>query len=106
MLRDEKYRAFIRQHPCCGCYCPADDAHHYGKRYAGGGMGVKPHDTFEVPLCRGCHDHYHRDGALPGMARDDTERHFLINSLQLLTEYLMIGARGKNASIPRRGARA
>lgn len=68
-------------------------------------MGIKPHDTYEVPLCSGCHGFVHSKGHLPGLTEEQTERHFLVTSMQILTEYLQLGARTQNCGIPTRKAR-
>lgn len=50
----EKHLRFIRNLPCLVCGAYGSEACHI--RYGtGGGMGLKPHDKFTVPLC---HDHH------------------------------------------------
>lgn len=105
MIRDGKYREFVRSHSCCSCFGVADVAHHFGKRYAGGGIGVKPHDTFEVPLCAHCHAQVHQSARLGVMSPDDTERLMLRTALVILTEYLQIGSQRMDAKIPNRRSR-
>lgn len=62
--RDEDYKAFIRQLPCCACHRPApSEAAHTGNQ---GGMSMKASDYSCVPLCAECHTRgplaYHRIG--------------------------------------------
>ena len=62
-LRNRKYLDSFRDAPCCGCgardgtVVPAHIRHGHG-----GGMGLKPDDSYALPLCRGCHDLQHRLG--------------------------------------------
>lgn len=90
MYRDEAYRAFVRQHPCEVCGRAADVAHHFGKRIGGGGMGLKPHDTFEVPLCTSCH-HAEHNAVRDTDEQERVERRFLVRALLLVTEWLENG---------------
>jgi hypothetical protein len=92
MYRSKDYLHFvIAGRACCapGCRNPAEHAHHYARRHGGGGVALKPHDTFTVPLCSTCHNGAeHQHGALPHMTPDETEAFFFRNSLQLVTQWL------------------
>jgi len=60
-IRDEAYKRFVRDLPCCICYDPnvtwwwnsprAGECHHYGRK----GMGQKCSDDHTVPIC---HNHH------------------------------------------------
>lgn len=59
-----KHHEFIRRLPClaCGKAAPSECAH---VRSSGdGGIGIKPHSRFTVPLCgpMGCHARQHQIG--------------------------------------------
>ena|SRR3990167_8233061 len=59
-----KHRAWIRSRPCTvenGDCRGAVQAHHV-RDETDGGMGLKPHDKWCVPLCMWHHDHGHRIG--------------------------------------------
>jgi hypothetical protein len=88
MLRSYPYLAFVRLERCCapGCSNMADHAHHFGRRHGGGGIGVKPHDSFVVPLCERCHAEAH-SGWVLGMSADEIELHFFRVALQLVTRF-------------------
>jgi hypothetical protein len=58
--RDENYKAWIRLLPCVACKRPPlSDPAHTGRD---GGGSQKASDYSCVPLCRRCHDAYHRIG--------------------------------------------
>lgn len=66
-----KHHEFIRRLPClaCGKTAPSECAH---VRSSGdGGMGLKPHSRFTVPLCgpMGCHALQHQIGETEFFAR-------------------------------------
>lgn len=94
MLRSRAYLHFVIEHPCLGCGAKAEHAHHFGKSRGGGGIGLKPHDTFTVPLCADCHATVHRNGTLPrpfGSVRlcgDELAGYFAVTALRLVTEWL------------------
>jgi hypothetical protein len=62
MFRSDDYLEFIRGRVCAApsCTAAADHAHHFAKRFGGGGIGCKPHDTFVVPLYRRAPDGTYR----------------------------------------------
>jgi len=54
---NKKYRAFVRSHPCMNPKCgaaPPNHAHHVDA-VDGTGIGTKPNDLYQVPLCWKCH---------------------------------------------------
>jgi hypothetical protein len=89
MLRSDPYLAFVRLERCCapGCSAQADHAHHFGRRHGGGGIGVKPHDSFVVPLCARCHRMVHQDGMVGLNDALETEAFFYRIALQLVTRF-------------------
>jgi hypothetical protein len=90
MWRSAKYLALVRLQPCCAPVCrdKAEHAHHFGKRFGGGGIGCKPHDSFTVPLCATCHHEIHQRGTLGSWSTEETETFFAREALRLLTLYL------------------
>lgn len=54
---------WVRNQPCCVPECGRwpSEAHHV-RTAANSGVGLKPDDSFTVPLCRYHHDAYHRLG--------------------------------------------
>lgn len=57
-LRDKKYLAYVRSHPCLICG-GASDAHHLTHAQPRG-VSLKTGDQFAVPLCRRHHDDLHQ----------------------------------------------
>ena len=61
--RDDEYKRYIRQQPCCACGSMPAEAAHTGRD---GGMSMKASDYSCVPLCHCCHTaggkSYHRIG--------------------------------------------
>lgn len=55
IYRSEKYKAFIRRHPCPVCMSKEVEAHHVRRHYWGAGTGIKPTDLATVPRCRSHH---------------------------------------------------
>jgi hypothetical protein len=95
MWRSSKYLALVRSQSCCapGCRDKAEHAHHFGKRFGGGGIGCKSHDSFTVPLCAACHHKVHQCGTFASWSAEETEAFFAREALRLLTSYL--GANGQ-----------
>ena len=56
------YREWVSRQPCAICGAAPCDPHHY-RIGTGGGMGVKPHDKFCLPLCHHHHVQAHQVGA-------------------------------------------
>ena len=53
-FRSEKYKAFVREHPCVTCGNLNSEAHHEPLVKGRGGSSKCP-DSQTIPLCRGCH---------------------------------------------------
>ena len=52
--KSEKYLHFVRNQPCVICYELSSEAHHV--RFSNNsGTGIKPSDTWAIPLC---HNHH------------------------------------------------
>lgn len=86
--RNESYLAFVREHDCCACGAEGpSDPHHWALKGKGGGMGTKADDFRTVPLCRGCHDHYHAHGTLPECTTIMTRTLFLAKQVDLLVKW-------------------
>lgn len=58
--RDAKYRAFIREQPCCVRICnfQTSECHHATT----GGKSIKGSDYESIPLCTEHHGEYHHGG--------------------------------------------
>jgi hypothetical protein len=56
-VRDRFYLAFLKRFPCVACgSCRLVDAAHFGPH----GVATKASDLDALPLCRKCHEEYHR----------------------------------------------
>lgn len=55
-----EYTRWVKSQECACCNRQADDPHHI-IGHGQGGMGIKAHDLFVIPLCRAHHDELHRD---------------------------------------------
>ena len=85
--RRRAYLTYVRAHDCCVCQKPGPSvAHHHGH---GGGMAQKTDDFRCVPLCRTCHEAYHR-----GHAGDGFDNDVLMSQIDLLIEWLVVGRGG------------
>lgn len=60
-IRDAKHLKFVGGLPCLVCDSEPTDAHHIRKG-SDGGVGLKPSDSFTVPLCRAHHQDIHSKG--------------------------------------------
>lgn len=98
--RSPDYLNFVRGHACAACNrSPLCEAHHFMEGGAGGAR--KADDMFTVPLCRGCHAHWHQSGYLPrfdwrsidGTAETPLEAHFALARSQSVA--LMYGAQAR-----------
>jgi hypothetical protein len=91
MYRSDAYLAFARNRNCMcpGCRRRADHAHHFGKSQGGGGTGIKPHDTYAVPLCVEHHLFIHDKGYLPGLTEYDTNLRMVCYALRTVTEWMI-----------------
>jgi hypothetical protein len=84
-MRNEHYLAFVRARPCCLCACPGpSDPHHFGAH----GTSIKCDDLFTVPLCRACHDEWHRSGRHRGRNRSQVMSEFWREAALLLVEWI------------------
>jgi hypothetical protein len=61
-IKDRAYLEWVAQQPCMACGGRGGDAQHPRGMEWGTGTGLKASDHDVVPLCRGCHDEYHRHG--------------------------------------------
>ena len=60
---DKAYMAAVAELRCCACRMrPCEEVHHCRGHEFGTGMGLKASDRDTIPLCRPCHDEYHRHG--------------------------------------------
>src|SRR5438270_12171018 len=87
-VRDRKYLAFIRSHPCCVCKSWIRvEAAHTGPR----GMGQKSDDRQTIPLC----SKHHRDSKLSyhRMGRGSFERHYMLDIGSLVEQLNEVGKR-------------
>jgi len=83
--RSRRYLDYVRGLPCCSCGHPSpSDPHHFGPR----GLGQKTDDTRTVPLCRACHDTFHRGGSLPGQDKLSTRLYILQKQVDLLVQFV------------------
>ena len=59
-----QHHEFVRGLPCLACGKPAPSECAHVRSSGDGGMGLKPHSRFTVPLCgpMGCHAHQHQIG--------------------------------------------
>lgn len=68
--RNETHLNFVRAQPCCACSAPGpSDPHHFA---GAKGTALKASDAMTVPLCRTCHDYWHRHGCWPPMNRAES----------------------------------
>lgn len=64
----QEYIDWIHTMPCCACPRQEAEAHHLIHR---GWRDAKRNDFSAVPLCRRCHEEYHKVGLLTFNARID-----------------------------------
>lgn len=60
-IRDKKHLQFVSELPCLKCDSSPCDPHHL-KTMTDGGIGIKPSDSWAVPLCRAHHTELHNQG--------------------------------------------
>jgi len=60
-IRDKAHLKFIASLPCVKCANPETCAAHI-RTETDGGMGMKPSDSWTVPLCHKCHTEQHNKG--------------------------------------------
>lgn len=97
--RSAAYLAYVRTHPCAFCgQAPPSDPHHIATGPGESGMGRKVPDFQTVPLCRTCHDSYHRSdqesplGAVGTLSRSETERLLWGAGYRLLVRWTVLRA--------------
>ena len=61
VFESEAYLAHVRQFPCCVCQYPDVHAHHIRFSHIAG-VGMKPPDTWAIPLCPKHHAEWHSKG--------------------------------------------
>jgi hypothetical protein len=84
------YLGFVRAKPCCACGAPPQsDPHHWSIR-GRKGIALKPDDERTVPLCRGCHDHFHAHTTLPELTPAKTAVFFLSVQTDLMAEWIRL----------------
>lgn len=88
-IEDDEYLAWVRAKPCCCCVAPApSDPHHFGRH----GHAIKTDDLRVVPLCRRCHDDFHRHRCIPRISAfssvDRMRVHLLEVQVSLLIEWI------------------
>lgn len=89
-----KHRAWVRKRPCTvhGADCRGQVHAHHVRNGTDGGMGLKPHDRWVVPLCAYHHDELHRNGAR------SFERAYNVN---LASEALALAERSPDRTVRR-----
>lgn len=60
-IRDPKHLKFVASLPCLKCGISECDAHHI-RIGTDGGTGLKPSDSFTIPICRKHHTQLHSQG--------------------------------------------
>lgn len=71
-LRSGAYLDHVRALPCCSCGAPGPSDPHHWSHSRRRGVGTKLDDYLTAPLCRRCHDEYHRRGALSGRTKAES----------------------------------
>jgi len=67
-IRDAAHLRAVRLLACCYCSARPVDAHHVGRH----AMGSKTDDLRTIPLCRPCHDGFHRRATIGIMDAQQT----------------------------------
>lgn len=52
---DRGYREFVSTFPCLNCGKSGPSDPHHDRRFKNCGVGMKPPDTYLIPLCHECH---------------------------------------------------
>lgn len=70
-IRSKPHRKFIASLPCCVCGLEGSTQAAHIRYENGGGMGLKPCDSYCLPLCVDCHAEqtYHGETKFWGKAR-------------------------------------
>ena len=82
VYRSERYRAFIKEHPCLICGRTPCDPHHEPLGKAG--TSIKAPDSHCVPLCFEHHSELHNTGVKTFWKSIDVK----MRIIEYLTEYL------------------
>jgi hypothetical protein len=53
--KSRKYREHVSRYPCIQCGEPGPSDPHHDRRFDNCGTGIKPPDTYLIPLCHECH---------------------------------------------------
>lgn len=81
-----KYLDWLKDKPCCVCgkepYADHKSIPHHCRVNGSGGTGIKPSDTYALPLCHKCHDSLHR-GCRLFLGGEE-----YVDMVELLTEFL------------------
>jgi len=84
--RSKRYLDYLRGQACCRCgLAPPSQVHHLRKG-SDGGIGLKPSDTWGVPVCDRCHGVMQRYEQAEGRADTLADRYR--QCLQFLTDFL------------------
>jgi hypothetical protein len=86
IVRDKKHLEFIRKLNCCVCSCWPSEACHV-RAGLSGGIGMKPPDSFVIPMCHSCHFTQHNIGEKKFWGDTDKPKE-LANALWLMTSNL------------------
>ncbi len=83
VVRSEKYLKAVRKLPCSisGCNTQPIHAAHIRKG-TDGGMGLKPSDTWAIPLCYQHHHEQHQIGEMPFEERHGIDMKAIARRLQ------------------------
>ena len=84
--RSEKYLAYVRGLPCCRCGLASPSDPHHIRKGADGGTGLKPSDSWALPVCQKCHGIMQRYEADEG--RSDMLALRYRQCIQNLTDFL------------------
>ncbi|MCP4569065.1 MAG: DUF968 domain-containing protein [FCB group bacterium] len=82
MYRNPRYLKWLRTQPCAACGAMRSDnmdivaAHQRDLPGHGGGTGIKPHDTYCLPLCDACHKLSHQGYAVFADTAESCLDHF------------------------------
>jgi hypothetical protein len=82
----EEYLTFIRSKPCCVCPSTVAEAHHLIHR---GWRDAKRNDFSAIPMCRDCHQEYHRLGATEFRISKQTEINLWQVAALLMVEFFL-----------------
>lgn len=78
-----KHHAACRKIACLCCGQKTQELHHPRDLTLGSGGALKASDWFVIPLCKKCHDEFHRIGKRPWEKKHGTQRE-LVNRVFLI----------------------